>query len=232
MLSRPPASLAAAISSRPTCSSDSARPEDLLDAVVRHHRGQAVGVEHEHVAGLGLVDVDVDLDVGLGAERARDDGPLGMHLGLLLRELAAQHQLADQRVVVREPDQVAAAQQVGARVADVRDRHLALADVRRGQRGPHAGRPRVGPRAVVDRAIGALDDLHQRLGRRRRRASRRRTSRRPSWRRPRRPARRPCRRRPRTGATARRGCPRCPGAGGPGPSAPNVQKFVTGFALR
>ena len=48
---------------------------------------------------LGLVDVDVDLDVGLGAERAGDHRALRMHLGLLLGELAAAHQLADQRMV-------------------------------------------------------------------------------------------------------------------------------------
>ena len=44
-----------------------------------------------------------------------------MRLGLLLGELAARDELADERVVAGEADQVAVAQQVAARVADVRD---------------------------------------------------------------------------------------------------------------
>ena len=45
-----------------------------------------------------------------------------MHLGLLGRELAAAHELGDERVVVGQLLELAVAQQVGARVADVADR--------------------------------------------------------------------------------------------------------------
>ena len=131
MLSRPPASLAAAISSRPASSSEPPRVEDRRQPRLGDHRGQAVRAEQEDVAGAGLEDLDVDLHVGLGPERAGDHRALRVRLGLLLGQLAARDQLADQRVVAGEPDQLAVAQQVGARVADVGDRHLALADVAR-----------------------------------------------------------------------------------------------------
>ncbi len=134
MLSRPPASLAAAIRSRPACSSDPAASMIGFTRASVDHRGEAVGVEHEQVAGARLVDVHVDLDVRLGAERAGDHRTLRVHLRLLLGELAAGDELADQRVVLREPDQVAAAQHVGARVADVGDRDLATRRRRRRSR--------------------------------------------------------------------------------------------------
>jgi hypothetical protein len=84
-----------------------------------------------------------------------------VHLGLLLRELAARHQLADQRVVLRQADQVPVAQHVGARVADMRDRDLVLADVRSRDRRPHPGGPGIGAGAVVNRPVRVLDDLDE-----------------------------------------------------------------------
>ena len=64
----------------------------------------------------------VDVDVGLGAERARDHRALRVGLGLLRRELAAAHQLGDERVVVGELLEHAVADAVRARVADVAER--------------------------------------------------------------------------------------------------------------
>ena len=138
--------------------------EDLLDARLLDHRGQAVGVEHEHIAGACLVDVDIDVDVRLGAERAGDHGPLRVQLGLLFGQLAALDELADERMIAREAGQLAVAQHVGARVADVGDRDLALADVGRGDGGAHAARLRVGHGTVVDGAVRALDDVAQAVG--------------------------------------------------------------------
>ena len=59
-------------------------------------------------------------------------------------ELAAAAHLLDERVVLGQPDQLAVAQPVGARVADVGDRDVVLADVRRGDRRAHAGALLVG----------------------------------------------------------------------------------------
>ena len=182
---------------------------DLVD-----HRRQAVGAEQVDVPAAGGERLDVDLHVALGAERARDHRALRVRLRLLLGELAAGDELADERVVAREPRQLAAAPQVGARVADVGDRDVRLADVGGGAGRAHAGRLLVAARAVVDAPVGLLDDPHEALGGRAVAEARRRRTRRPSRRRPRRPGRRPCRPRPRTAASARSSCPRCPGAGG------------------
>jgi hypothetical protein len=127
------------------------------------HPRQAVGAQQEDVAVAGAEDLHVDLDLRLRAERAGDDVALRMRLGLGLGELAAGDQLADQRVVAREPHEVAAAPQVGARVADVRHRHVGLADVGRRHRRAHAGELLVGVRALVDAAVGRADDVGQRL---------------------------------------------------------------------
>ena len=105
--------------------------EDRRQPRLGDHRGEAVRADEEDVAGAGLEGLEVDLDVGLGAERAGDHGALRVRLGLLLGELAALDQLVDERVVAGEPHELAVAQQVGARVADVGDRDLAVADVAR-----------------------------------------------------------------------------------------------------
>jgi hypothetical protein len=89
-----------------------------------------------------------------------------VRLGLLLGQLSAGHELADQRVVAGEPRQLAVAQHVGARVAHVADRHLALADVGGGHRRAHARPLGLGARAVVDPAVGVLDHAHEPVGRR------------------------------------------------------------------
>ena len=88
-----------------------------------------------------------------------------MRLGLRLGELAAGDELADQRVVAREADEVAVAEQVAARVADVRDDDGVLVDVRGGERRAHAGALRVGAGLVVDPRVRRLDELDERCGR-------------------------------------------------------------------
>ena len=216
MLSRPPARLAsstrartaalievAPASSRAICSSPSivVSPSEQI-----RKTSPACG-------GDGL---QVDLDLRLGAERAGDDRALRVVLGLGVGELALAPHLLDQRVVAGQPLELAAAQPVGAAVADVADRHLfgLGVDDRRGQRRPHPGPRGVGAGELVDRAVGGVDRLAQDLLRRRRRAARRRRHRRPLSRRPRPPGRRPSRRRRRRSAPARRRSPRwrCAGA--------------------
>ena len=53
-----------------------------------------------------------------------------MLVGLLRRELPAAAHLLDERVVLGQALELAVAQPVGARVADVRDRDVVVADVR------------------------------------------------------------------------------------------------------
>jgi hypothetical protein len=113
--------------------------QQLLEVGLVDHRGQAVGAEHEDVAPARGEDFDIDLNLRLWAKCARDDRALRVCLSLLLRELAARDQLADERVVAREADEVAVAQQVRPRVAHVGHRHGVGADVGGGDRRPHAG---------------------------------------------------------------------------------------------
>ena len=119
------------------------------------HRGQPVGADEEHVARARRVDVEVDLHGRLGPQRARDHRALRVRLRLLLGELAARHELADQRVVAGEPHEVAAAQQVAARVAHVRDHDGVVGHVGGGERRAHARALAVRARALVDARVGA-----------------------------------------------------------------------------
>ena len=140
MLSRPPAALAAAIRSRPSsssgplCSSSSGLSLSSRTIEVRpseQTRNRSPALRRELL--------DVDLHVRLGPERAGDHGALRVRLGLLLGQLAEPDEVADQRVVVGQALELAVADEVAARVADVRDRHRVLADVGGGDRRAHAG---------------------------------------------------------------------------------------------
>ena len=208
MLSRPPASLAAAISAAPASRSDSARRRGARPSGPRRPsssgRRCTAGRRRRRAPSRSSVSTST---VALGAERARDDRALRVLVGLLGRRACpGARSSLDQRVVLGQPLQLAVAQAVGAAVADVRDR--------RRRARPRSAAVSVVPipacsasaaRQLVDARVGLLDAA--------RRAPLRRSPRRPAGRlegldrrcarRPRRPARRPCRRRPRTAARAR-----------------------------
>ena len=83
-----------------------------------------------------------------------------MHLGVARRQLAAPHELGDERVVVGQLLERVAAQHVGARVADVAEGDVAVRlDERDRHRRPHAARRRVVRRALVHAAVRLLDEL-------------------------------------------------------------------------
>ena len=200
--------------------------DDGEDRVVVDHVGQAVGAEHEDVAGLGGDGERVDVDVRIGAERARDHRALRVVLGLLAaRACPLRTSSATSEWSSVSCSSCAVADQVGARVADVAERDavvlrrarrssscpsrtcgsLARARRRRGGSPPgSASTTRSSPRAV-------------RLGLLQRSALRRAATR------PRRPARRPSRPRSRTAAARRRRRPRCAGAVAPPVSVERLQ---------
>ena len=101
MLSRPPASLAAAISSRPA--SLERRRRRRGSAATRASRTIDVRPSEQSrnrsPAARRVCAPCRPATSGSGPERARDHRALRVHLGLLLGELAAGDQLADQRVV-------------------------------------------------------------------------------------------------------------------------------------
>ena len=102
MLSRPPASLAAAISSRPACVERPARR--AIIGFTRASRTIEVRPSEQtrnRSPARAWYVVRRRPRRRLGAERARDDRALRVRLGLLLGELAARHELADERVVLR-----------------------------------------------------------------------------------------------------------------------------------
>ncbi len=137
------------------------RLQHLGDALVPDHRRQAVRADQEHVAGAGAEGERVDLDLGLGAQRPGDDRPLRMILGLLVGEPALAPQLLDQRVIGGEQPELAVAIDVGATVADVRERDLVALHHGRGQRRPHPRMALVVLGEAVDALVCGLGDRAQ-----------------------------------------------------------------------
>ncbi len=133
------------------------RAHDVRDLRLRDHRGQPVAAQHEDVARHPAPRARVDDDVGLGPQRAGDDRALGMLVGLLGGELAATAHLLDERVVLGQARELLAAQPVGARVADVGDRDVVLADVGGRDRRAHPGAAHRLLRHLVDALVGLLD---------------------------------------------------------------------------
>ena len=84
---------------------------------------EAVRAEQDHVARARGRRPGVDVDLPVGSQRARDDRALRVLRGLLGRQRAGLDPLGDQRVVVGEARQDAAAPEIGARIADVREGH-------------------------------------------------------------------------------------------------------------
>ena len=124
MLSRPPARFASSTSARVAASIEPAPPSSSAIALVAEHRRQTVRADQEDVAGVRGHGLHVDLDLGLRTERPGDDRALRVVLGLRVGELALAPHFLDQRVVAGQPFELAAAQPVGAAVADVADRDL------------------------------------------------------------------------------------------------------------
>ena len=93
--------------------------EDAGDGGVVEFAAEAVGGEQEKVAGLEGVGGDVGFDGGLRADGAGDDVADGRGSGLEAVDEAGADLLLDQRVVLGELAEYAAAKEVAAAVADV-----------------------------------------------------------------------------------------------------------------
>ena len=172
MLSSPPPRFAAWISAFAAAVEVVAvPPQDLLDrrrasTIVERPSEQS----RKTSPGCGVDGERVDVDVGVGAERARDHRALRVHLRLLRRQLAAPHELGDERVVVGQLLELVVAQHVGARVADVAEGD-ACRPARRARPSSSCPCPTVAGvvrRALVDAAVRLLDQLDDAVARRRR----------------------------------------------------------------
>jgi hypothetical protein len=80
---------------------------------------------------------EIGIDRAPHADRAREHVAVRMALRGVGRELAPAHELGDERVVVGELADPPAAHEIGAAVADVREREPAAAREQRDQRGSH-----------------------------------------------------------------------------------------------
>jgi hypothetical protein len=132
--------------------------DELEDLLVLDHVAEPVGADEEDVPVLGLDREAVDVHVGIRPDGARDHAALRVDLRLLRRELAALQQLVDEGVVLGELLHLLAADEVGARVADVSDRHRHALDERDRHRRAHPRRARIGRGADEDAAIRLLDE--------------------------------------------------------------------------
>ncbi|GMA35684.1 hypothetical protein GCM10025876_18880 [Demequina litorisediminis] len=108
----------------------------LRDRVAAHDAGQAVGAQHPAVAWARLAHRDVHGNVRIDiAEDAQQHRPLGVVLGIGRTEATGVHQVLHKVVVGGDLVERAVAQQVGARVADVRHRQRGAS----AQEGRHRG---------------------------------------------------------------------------------------------
>src|SRR5690606_10329938 len=96
---------------------------------------------------------EVRLDLRPYADRAREHVSLRMLARRVSADLATPQQLADERVVVGELADALAAHEVGAAVADVRERGAALLREQRHQRGAYAGQLALLARGLVHLAV-------------------------------------------------------------------------------
>ena len=134
--------------------------EERGDLGFVQHRREAVGAEQQAVAGLELDRVEVDLHARLEPERAVIIDRRGSRSASSSVSSPGRHQLLDEAVVGRDAGQLAVAQQVRARVADVADGQRAV-DVEDagGERGAHPTEALVGRRALEHRVVGNADRI-------------------------------------------------------------------------
>ena len=138
--------------------------EDPRHLVLADHGGEAVRAEEDAIAGLQLDRVHVDVDPGIDAERTRDDGSLGVDLGLLGGELAAADHLLHEAVVVGDLGELPVAGEVRARVAHVPDDQVPVRpEEAGGECRAHALELLIGLGLLEDGFVGSLDRVGQLL---------------------------------------------------------------------
>ena len=134
---------------------------DVLDRVERDKPGQAVGAQQITVAEVGLADDDVRVITLVAGEHARDEVAVRVGRGLGFGDPPLVDQRLDKRVVSRDLGQVVIAEQIPARVAQMRQRQGAPAAQDRGDRGPHPRKLRVIRDEASQLGVGPRDPVRQ-----------------------------------------------------------------------
>ena len=122
---------------------------------------EAVGAEEQRVAPAELDVREVDLHGVGGAERLEDDVVVLEGLGLFFGELAGLDELVDERLVARDLHELLAAQDVAARVADLREEEVVVDERRGGDRRAHAAARAIELRLLEDAQARRLDGAHE-----------------------------------------------------------------------
>ncbi len=167
-LSFPPASLARRTKASAAWRGIACLGQDVGDLFGGHLVGEPVRAEQEAVAFFGDELPDVDGHLGLDSERPGEDVAMGVDRRLLLRQLAARHELLGHRMVGGELDQAVAVQAVGPRVPDIGE-HQPVTVVggdqsRRDHGGAHAPEVHILVAAFPHRLVGVVDGGGQPFG--------------------------------------------------------------------
>jgi hypothetical protein len=100
--------------------------------------GQAVGADQVAVAGADFADREVRFDVVAAAQRAHEEGALGVGRGLFLGDAALVDEALHPGVVLGDLGEHAVTQEIRAGVADVDEAEALTGPQERGEGGPHA----------------------------------------------------------------------------------------------
>ncbi len=132
------------------------------DGLGADHAGQPVAADQVAVAGQRLADRVLRVDVP-AVERPGQQRALRVAARLLRADPALVDEHLDVGVVLGDLGELAVAQQVGPRVADVHHAELAAGEEHRGQRGAHALQVRVGVHRVAQLLVGGVHGRAQRV---------------------------------------------------------------------
>ena len=110
MLSGPPPLMASSTSCSAALSGSRTEAERLVQRLLGHHAGQAVGAEQVAVAGEGLERYQVRLGDRPAVEGAEQQRPVRVRGHVVLGDLALVDQRLDERVVVGDLEELAVAE--------------------------------------------------------------------------------------------------------------------------
>jgi hypothetical protein len=130
--------------------------QQVADALVVHHVGQAVGTQQQQVVMHEAVIARLQRHLGLHAQGAGDQVAVGRARRLCWGDQARVELLLQQRMVARQALQLSATQAVNPRVAHVAHHQVAAGHHQHHQRGAHAAVLRVAVGRVEDGAVGLV----------------------------------------------------------------------------
>src|SRR5258708_7795352 len=114
------------------------RSKSVANVFKPNHPTQAVGTQEQRVAAAQFAIGQVDLHRIGGAQGLQDDVVVLEGLGFLFRQLPGLDELVHERLISRDKDELSVAQDVSARVADLRKEQMVIHECRRGDRRSHA----------------------------------------------------------------------------------------------